>query len=487
MYGLISLLFLAALIYLSVKKPLYAFLLSLPATVVFFIMGIRSEDTVCLSIALIFIPVSLFVIFIERLRAPQEQSQKIRVVSFGNMFLYLGWTVVIIALSWGMIDLFGFAAPYLILFLIALVVLAVRYALTSHQIRVLETVSTIGSAMRQDLPLATAMESAANNASRRQSLIFRDIACWLSRGFTLSESLKRGYPRCPGQVVAMIAMAENVDQVPLAIRCIEEDLLEKSQDRNRITPMHPLYPLMLIAMLFFIVTGFMVFVLPKFQEIFADFDVELPHSTALMLDIGDYAYHHSWIPGSLTLFFVFIIPFSTYIRFRNRRPDKQRLLSVMGDWIKWHLPVLHGFEWRYSLIQITAYMRLALRAGATVDKAVANTSQLDVNQCFRRNLRRWSQDIEQGEDIAAAARRYGLGRGIAWAFDQSVMPPNVPKILSMLEKTYRRSYRYRLLLVRYVCWPCLIAGLGVLVGFVAYAMFTPIVVMIDAVASNAIP
>jgi type II secretory pathway component PulF len=377
--------------------------------------------------------------------------------------------------------------PFLWLFLIALGVMSVSYVLTSRQVRVLEIISTIGLAMRQNLPLATALESAAGKSSNRHARIYRNIALWLSRGFTLSEAIRQGYLHCPGQVIAMISMAEKVDQVPLAIKCIEEDLLEKSQDRNRIKPNHPLYPFLLIAMIFFIVTGFLVFILPKFKEIYMDFDVELPHSTLVLLDIGDFTYHHGWIPAGMTIFIFFILPFSVYLKFRTRTPANPRSLSVVGDWIKWHLPVLRGFEWRYSLVQVTAYLRLALRAGATVDRAVANSSQLDVNQCFRQKLRRWSNDIKQGENVAKAARRYGLGRGIAWVFDKNVNPQNVPEILGMLEMLYRRSYRHRLLLVRYICWPCLIAGIGVLVGFVVYAIFTPIVAMIDAVALDVIP
>ena len=496
MYSFIALLFLAFLIYLSVRKPLIAFLVSIPATVCFWVCfeSMELHDPISMTIVILFLPVTLVTILLKKSSEPGDSSsidsksgRSFWIQYLITSLVYAAIVVGSLTVMAGLLIFLGAFVPFGLIFLVALGYLSINYALTNRQVRALEILSTIGTAMRQSLPLPAALESAAGNKVNKRSRIHRDVAQWLSRGFSLNESLKMGYPRCPGQILAMIAMAEKVDQVPAAIRCIERNLLEKSQDINRIKPVQPIYPFLLIVMKVLIITGFMVFILPKYSEIFSDFDVELPKSTRILLDIANYTSHHGLFAVSLTFFLLFVVPFSVYVKFRTRNPQNPRALSVWGDWIKWHLPLLRGFEWKYALVQVTAYLQLALRAGDSMDRAIAHTSGLDVNECFRKKLYRWSVDIEQGDNIAAAARRHGLGRGVAWAFDQNVNPGNAPDILGLLETLYRRSYRRRLLLARYIFWPCFMVVVGLMIGFVVYAMFMPIVAMIDAVTLDIWP
>ncbi len=494
MVAFVALLVLAFLIYLAVTRPLIAFLASIPATACLWLLVVRDGGSLSMTITLLLLPITLITILIAKSSEPRyscpTKGKSGRNFWIQYLFTSLVYAVIAIGsltLIAGLLAVAGALAPLVLIFLVVLGYLFINFALTSRQVRALEILSTLGAAMRQNLPVPTALEAAAENGPQKQARIYRDVAQWLTRGFSLSEALDLGYPRCPGHILAMIAMAERVDQVPTAIDCLEKDLLEKSNDINGIRPVHPLYPFLLIVMQILIFTGFMIFIIPKYREIFDDFDVVLPESTQILLAVATQISRDGWLAASLTFLLLFLVPFSVYIKFRTRTPQNPRWLSVWGDWIKWYLPLLRGFEWKYALVQVTAYLRLALRAGVRVDRAIAHTSGLDVNERFRHKLKHWSADVEQGENIAIAARRHGLGRGVAWAFDQKVNPNNAPEILEILERLYRRSYRMRLLLARYIFWPCFMVLIGLLVGFVVYAMFTPIVAMIDAVALDVIP
>ena len=122
---------------------------------------------------------------------------------------------------------------------------------------------------------------------------------------------------------------------------------------------------------------------------------------------------------------------------------------------------------------------MSLNAGVPVDQAIDGAADLDVNGCYRRRLGRWLDMVQSGENISDSARKCKVGSQIAWAFDQNVNPGNTPAVLNSLESFYRSNYGYLANLARYIFWPCMVVILGLFVGTIVYALFAPLVAMIN--------
>ena len=144
----------------------------------------------------------------------------------------------------------------------------------------------------------------------------------------------------------MIAAAERINQLPEALRIIEADMEVKANEDKRIKPIHPFYPLILIASVIFVVLGLMVFVMPKFEEILYDIGASFPISTKILMSASSFVFFKigalTW--GLMPLIVAMGIILSIKLKFRPRRPDKPYMLSRISDFIKWHLPILHWFE-----------------------------------------------------------------------------------------------------------------------------------------------
>jgi type IV pilus assembly protein PilC len=340
--------------------------------------------------------------------------------------------------------------------------------------------------MRQNLPLPMALESAAGGRSDKRSIILKKIQKWLVQGYSLSESIKRGYPKCPGHAVAMITAAEHINQLPLALGAIEADMLTKSDNRRRINPVHPLYPVIVIVFMFFILFSLMTFVIPSFKTVLEEMvgGGRLPLATRVVLGITHFIwYDYGWLIGGLfVLVVLIIIPVSIYARFRPRRPHQPYMLSRIGDYIKWHLPVMHWFEKNYSMVQVVELLRLSLNAGNTVDNTIENTLELDINNCFRKRLKDWLKRVKRGDNISTAVRQSNLGSSLAWAFDDQVNQGNTLSILETIESFYRTNYNYYVNLARFIMWPCITLAMGVMVGFVVYAIFIPGITVIRSLS-----
>lgn len=139
------------------------------------------------------------------------------------------------------------------------------------------------------------------------------------------------------------------------------------------------------------------------------------------------------------------------------------------------------------MVQVVELLRLSLNSGHTVNEAIRDSLSLDVNNRFRRLLRKWLEKVERGDNIADAARQSGLGDALAWAFDDKVNQGNTLTILEMLESFYRSNYSYKVNLARFILWPCGIIAMGSMVGFVIYATYSPVVALLRNMAENIYP
>ena len=371
------------------------------------------------------------------------------------------------------------------LILMLLAGLIIRFSLISRDATVTHVFSTIGASMRQNLPLATSLKVGALGLTGKRRRIMERISDWLTRGHSLSESIKLGYNKCPGYALAMIAAAERIQQVPQAVASIEAQLAQRSLENRKVQPIAPAYPIVVVLVMFFTLAGVMTVVMPKFQTIFKDMGADLPLTTRFLLSA---ARNYS---GLIMLFMAFVIlvvvPVSIYLKFRPRRPGQPYLLSRIGDFIKWHFPVLHWFERNYSLLQTVSFLRLSIDAGNTVDKAIAGAAELDTNNKYRQRLVRWLDQVQQGQDVSESARKAGVGSALAWAFDQEINQGNTPAILDSLESFYRTNYGYIVNLARFIFWPCIVILMAIVVGFVVYAVFSAPVAMIHATVDAMIP
>ena len=421
-----------------------------------------------------------------------ESQQWFHQWAFWNLIVIAGVVAVgLMVMGLGLAGV-GIVLPvFFFLGVTAAVASLISYGITSRNALVTHVFSTLGSSVRQNLPLPMALDCAATGCERGMAWTLRRIKKWLVRGYPLVESLRRGYPQCPAQALTMLSAAERMGQLPAAMEAIEADAKLRSAERNRPRPVHPFYPLVVLSIMFLMMLFLLMSVVPQYKSILEEMaGGALPSSTRVLVEITEFvAYEHDGVILVSVFGLAFVVAPAFWLRgrFCQRRPERPFLLSRGVDWVKWHLPILHWFERNRSTLQVVELLRLGAKAGCPVNEAIRGALELDVNLCFRKRLARWLEYVECGDNIADAARRCGLGTALAWTFDEGTGTTDAPTLLEMLESFYRSNYSYRTNLARFVVWPCAIIVLGVTVGFVVYALFAPFVSVLEHMADYVYP
>jgi general secretion pathway protein F len=394
------------------------------------------------------------------------------------------WVLIIMGLLVSGVPVLRLAllpSSFLLVVIVAAVIRAVgvgRHGLVG------DVFEAIRSATRQHLPLGEVLTAQSVAHRGRPKHVLRAVADRIQRGQPLSQALREGFPECPGHALAMVSAGERAGRLPAALDALHVDLAKARRRSVRFSPVNPLYPLVVLCLTVgpMILAG--AFIFPKYARIFDSLALDPNPVTDTFISLGERV-GLLFVPLALAI--VLIPALWVHGRFARRDPGERAPLMRWADALKWRLPVVRWFERHRSLLRATAAMRLSLSADGLVDRAIEVAAAQDVNAQYRRRLLEWLRRVRGGQDVAAAARASGAGRALAWAFDQEVNPSNAPAALEAVERSWRASYSYARNLARFVFWPLCIILCGVMVAFVAYALFAPLAHIIQRTCESVMP
>lgn len=223
------------------------------------------------------------------------------------------------------------------------------------------------------------------------------------------------------------------------------------------------YPLLLLLVLASIVSFCAVFIIPKYQKIFADFRIELPGVTRGLLVVLEWTVHEAALLQAAMIVLVGLA-----------------VLWVFNGRARWSWPVLGRLNRMAVQGRFLRSLALLLETGVPVPRALA---ALGASGYFKGpvadRVEAARADVERGEPLADALRRRGLlPTAMTLLVQAAEKARNLPWALAELgEHLGSRSVQLAQRLSMLVA-PLAIVLVGALVGFFVVGMFLPLVTMI---------
>jgi type II secretory pathway component PulF len=158
----------------------------------------------------------------------------------------------------------------------------------------------------------------------------------------------------------------------------------------------------------------------------------------------------------------------------RQRPSMWR---VLADWLKWWLPVTHGFVRDRGLADVCELLADGLENGRPAASALQTAILPNINRALAAKLSRWQIMLELGQPLHQAAAEVGLPPLMVALLAPAPFTAGVADALRFLSRYYRDRNERLLILLRALFTPASTLALGWLVLITALVVFGTMVVL----------
>ncbi len=307
------------------------------------------------------------------------------------------------------------------------------------------------------------------------------VAADVEGGSTLSEAMAR-HPKSFDKLYTNMVQAGETGGVLDVILQRLADFMEKSQKLKRKVIGAMIYPACVITFSILIVTGIMIFVVPKFREIFNDFRTSLPALTEWLLGLSDWiATGGTWpVPG-----WVVIVCAPIAIWMFIKMVGKSKTGKSIIDRIKLKIPILGNILSKTSIARFTRTLGTLLSAGVPILEAINITRDTVGNVVYENALQKVHDAIREGESFAAPLRSAKVCDSIVTnMIDVGEETGELDKMLMKIADNYDEEVDVLVGSLVSLLEPIMVVGLGGIVGVIVVALFLPLVKLIQGVSGG---
>lgn len=312
--------------------------------------------------------------------------------------------------------------------------------------------------------------------------ILGSIAEDVEAGTTLSDAMAK-HPKGFDRLYCKMVNAGEIGGVLDLILQRLADFLEKSQRLRRRIIGAMIYPAAVIFVAVLIVTGIMVYVIPKFQEIFNDFEVELPKLTLFLVDASNWMAGLNpgqTIPGWIFVLFSPVVVVLFFKLIRKTNPGR-----AATDIIRIKIPVVGGLLKKTAVARFTRTLGTLISAGVPILEAILITRDTSGNYVFEKALTKVHDSIREGETFAAPLRESKVCDALVVnMIDVGEETGDLDVMMMKIADNYEEEVDVAVQSLIRLLEPLLVVVLGVVIGTIVLALFLPLVKMIESVSSG---
>jgi len=325
------------------------------------------------------------------------------------------------------------------------------------------------------LPIVKALDIIATQASKkRMRKIFTDVKGGIETGSEFNKALGKYKNEFGDLYVNMIAAGEAGGLLDSILDRLA-NYLEKSISLKRKVKAAMTYPTVVLIVAIAVVYGLMVFIIPKFKEMYEGFGGELPALTQLAISISDFL--SKWYGGGLI--FATIIVLFTLLKLTYTRSPAGRYKM---DQVFLRIPKIGDLIRKVAVAKFSRTFGTLLSSGVSILEALDIVAKTSGNKVIEKALLDSKRDIESGKTIVEPLEKSGVFPSmviqmISVGEETGSLDLMLQKIADFYDDEVDRSVEGLTKLIE----PFLMLFVGGAVGFVIIAMYLPIFKLGDVI------
>jgi len=299
-------------------------------------------------------------------------------------------------------------------------------------------------------------------------------------GSSLSEAMGK-FPKAFNHLYVKMVNAGEIGGVLDVILQRLSEFMEKSEKLKAKIKGAMVYPIVVVVVAISILTGIMLLIIPKFEEIFVDFEIELPGLTQGLITTS------RWVAGSNPgqeipgwMFLVFGLPvLIVSFKVLRRTPPGKAVLDYLVLWT----PIVGKLVRKTIIARFTRTMGTLISAGVPILEAVTITSQTSGNYVFEKALMNVHDSIREGESFAVPLRESKTCDPIVVnMIDVGEETGEMDAMLLKVADNYDEEVDVAVAALVSLLEPIMVVVLGVMVGTIVVAMFLPMIKMLESLS-----
>jgi type IV pilus assembly protein PilC len=301
------------------------------------------------------------------------------------------------------------------------------------------------------------------------------VADEVEGGGTLSDAMSK-YPKAFDKLYVNMINAGELGGVLDIILSRLADFMEKAAKLKKKVIGAMIYPAVVISIAVAIVSMIMIFVIPKFTQIFKDFKVELPTITQVLINMSNW-----FAPPTNGWAYVLFSPIVFMLTCRLIRMSEGGKFAL--DLVKLKIPILGGIIGKTSIARFTRTLGTLISAGVPILDALNITKETCGNEVYSRALIKVHDAIREGESMADPLRATKVCDALVVnMIDVGEETGDLDKMLMKIADNYDSDVDVLVGSLISILEPVMVVVLGVIVGFIVVALFAPMIALISSVS-----
>ncbi|MAF67066.1 MAG: pilus assembly protein PilC [Planctomycetes bacterium] len=305
-------------------------------------------------------------------------------------------------------------------------------------------------------------------------LVLGDLVEAVSGGAPLSESMAKHEGVFDDLYSNMVRAGEAggvLDQILERLATFREKAAEiQSNIRGAM-----IYPAVILVVAMAVMSAVIVWVIPRFKEIFDSFSVELPGVTQMLLDISDFTVHYWYVafgvPAALLMLHGAMM----------RRGGGYRY-SIHNLFLK--LPVIGGVVSHSLIATFTRTFGTLIQAGVPHLDALGIIRGATTNDVLRAGIEDIRRTVREGEGLARPMGETGLFDDLVVNMvDVGEETGELDRMLLKVADAYEVQVDRRIEAMFKLLEPALLVLIAGIVGFIVVALFMPLLEIMSTLGS----
>ncbi len=314
------------------------------------------------------------------------------------------------------------------------------------------------------VPILQALRIMAKQSSNPNLIkILKDVASRVEEGSNLSDSFAK-YPRFASTLFFnIVKVGEETGTLDRAFLYLSE-LYENEKEINEKIKAATRYPKIVISAMFAAVFFLMSFVVPKFIELFQNSKVELPLPTRILIFISDFAVSYFW----LILFAIVagIFAYRYAMQYDSYRIFRDRL------WLR--IPIFGDLSLKIYMSRFCRVFSVLLKSGVDVIKTLELASTALENLVLFNLLENVTGDVRDGNEMHESMGKQKLfPEMVVQMMAIGEQSGQVDEMMDKVADYYDKETNYTIGNLSTLLEPILLLFMGVMVGFLALAIYMP--------------